>query len=334
MLRSYDELKPEAQRLWDEGKTTTEIARILRVNTSWLSRNVDTTVKPWKEMKYSAMREYKAQGHTMQEVAERFGLSKGSAQRICKGIAPQQAINHNPPKNKGILKADEDVARFIGERMPEAEYAGNYTGADGRVDLRCKKCGAVFNRSMISVRKGHCSCPECAKRKADEAKTIREKAKRLKDEEAERKRKEREAKAQEREAERKRKSEAWKNRPYHKCLVCGTLTQNPKYCCKDCLNKAKQTTHAHRRRARLKAQMVDKDITIEGLFRRDKGVCSLCGGRCDLEDYTVREGVFIAGDWYPSIDHIKPISKGGLHSWGNVQLAHRRCNTLKSDSEL
>ncbi|MBQ1352344.1 MAG: HNH endonuclease [Firmicutes bacterium] len=95
-----------------------------------------------------------------------------------------------------------------------------------------------------------------------------------------------------------------------------------------------QTTHEHRRRARLKAQMVDKDITIEGLFRRDKGVCSLCGGRCDLEDYTVREGVFIAGDWYPSVDHIKPISKGGLHSWGNVQLAHKRCNTLKSDNEF
>ena len=327
MLRSYDELKPEAQRLWDEGKTTTEIAKILRVNTSWLSRNVDTTVKPWKEMKYSAMREYKAQGHTMQEVAERFGLSKASAQRICKGIAPQQAINHNPPKNKGILKADEDVARFIGERMPEAEYAGNYTGADGRVDLRCKQCGTVFNRSMISVRKGHCCCPKCSKKKADEVQAIRKEVKRIKAEEAERKRKDRE----ERKAER-RKIEAEKREARkHPCIVCGTITDRPKYCCTACANKAANKTKEHRRRERIKTQMVDKDITVEGLFRRDVGKCWLCGERCNFEDYTVRDGNFIVGDWYPSIDHVIPLVKGGEHSWANVKLTHHRCNSIKHD---
>lgn len=327
MFRSYDELKPEAQRLWDEGKTTTEIAKLLRVHTSWLSRNIDTTVKPWKEMKYSAMREYKAQGHTMQEVAERFGLSKTSVQRICKGIAPQQAINHNPPKNKGTLKADEDVARFIGERMPEAEYAGNYTGADGRADIKCKTCGTVFNRSMISIRKGHCSCPTCREAELAKVKEQRRIAK-----ESERKRKENERKLQaERKAEKELRSIAWKNRPYHECTVCGTLTQNPKYCCIACRNRAYNSQHEHKRRAVIKAQMVDKDITVEGLYRRDNGVCKICGRRCNWDDYTIKMGNKIAGDWYPSIDHIIPLRHGGLHSWDNVQLAHRRCNYLKGD---
>lgn len=35
------------------------------------------------------------------------------------------------------------------------------------------------------------------------------------------------------------------------------------------------------------------------------------------------------GDNYPSVDHIVPLAKGGLHSWDNVQLAHFKCNTLK-----
>lgn len=57
----------------------------------------------------------------------------------------------------------------------------------------------------------------------------------------------------------------------------------------------------------------------------------LCGGLCDWEDYVVRDGVVICGDWYPSIDHVIPVSKGGLHSWENVKLAHRKCNTRKGN---
>ena len=37
---------------------------------------------------------------------------------------------------------------------------------------------------------------------------------------------------------------------------------------------------------------------------------------------------------YPSIDHIIPVSRGGLHSWDNVRLAHFLCNAVKSDSMI
>lgn len=77
--------------------------------------------------------------------------------------------------------------------------------------------------------------------------------------------------------------------------------------------------------------MVDKDITLQGLFKRDQGVCHICGLRCLWDDYITRDGVVICGEWYPSIDHVIPLAKGGYHSWENVKLAHRRCNTIKSD---
>ena len=57
----------------------------------------------------------------------------------------------------------------------------------------------------------------------------------------------------------------------------------------------------------------------------------ICGRPCDYEDYTVDGDIFIAGNWYPSIDHVIPVSKGGRHSWDNVKLAHRLCNTVKSN---
>ena len=63
--------------------------------------------------------------------------------------------------------------------------------------------------------------------------------------------------------------------------------------------------------------------------KRFRGVCAICGEPCDYCDHEERDGFFIAGDNYPSVDHIVPLAKGGLHSWDNVQLAHFKCNTLK-----
>lgn len=77
----------------------------------------------------------------------------------------------------------------------------------------------------------------------------------------------------------------------------------------------------------------DRDITLEALYNRDGGVCALCGKPCDYENYIFDGNIFIAGNAYPSIDHIKPLSKGGSHTWNNVQLAHKQCNSIKSNKE-
>lgn len=57
------------------------------------------------------------------------------------------------------------------------------------------------------------------------------------------------------------------------------------------------------------------DITLAVLYKRDKAVCQICGEMVE--------------HMQASIDHIKPFHLGGTHTWGNVQLSHVRCNSMK-----
>ena len=87
-------------------------------------------------------------------------------------------------------------------------------------------------------------------------------------------------------------------------------------------------------RNRCKALDPDKDITLEKLYTRDRGICAICGKTCDYSDYVLKDNIFIAGNRYPSIDHIKPLSKSGSHTWDNIQLVHKQCNSKKSNKTL
>ena len=92
-----------------------------------------------------------------------------------------------------------------------------------------------------------------------------------------------------------------------------------------------------KKRKFLKDKVIDKDITLKKLFNRDKGICWICGQMCDYGDYERKNGYFVAGNRYPSIDHVIPRCEGGEHSWANIKLAHRICNTdsfkwMKKDS--
>lgn len=73
----------------------------------------------------------------------------------------------------------------------------------------------------------------------------------------------------------------------------------------------------HRRRALKSGKVYDVDITIEALMQRDDHKCGLCGGYVEWGS--------------ESIDHILPISRGGLHVWSNVQITHRVCNSAKGN---
>lgn len=99
-----------------------------------------------------------------------------------------------------------------------------------------------------------------------------------------------------------------------------------------CSQKCRKKYENRRRDKRIAKDLIDDpEITLESLYRRDNGICHICGKPCNYEDYTVDVGTFIAGNWYPSIDHVIPVSKGGRHSWDNIRLAHRLCNTMKSN---
>lgn len=50
------------------------------------------------------------------------------------------------------------------------------------------------------------------------------------------------------------------------------------------------------------------------VLRRDKYFCQYCGSKKQL-----------------TLDHVIPRSKGGKHTWDNVVIACKRCNSYKSD---
>jgi len=62
---------------------------------------------------------------------------------------------------------------------------------------------------------------------------------------------------------------------------------------------------------------IDKDISLSRIRERCFDVCGICG-----------IGEMLGDKW--SIDHIIPVSKGGPHTWNNVQLAHLSCNVRKN----
>jgi 5-methylcytosine-specific restriction endonuclease McrA len=68
------------------------------------------------------------------------------------------------------------------------------------------------------------------------------------------------------------------------------------------------------RRARKLGQFVES-VDPQRVFERDEGICGICGGEVDREDFHV--------------DHMVPLAKGGKHSYANVQLAHPACNLRK-----
>lgn len=73
---------------------------------------------------------------------------------------------------------------------------------------------------------------------------------------------------------------------------------------------------ANTRRAITKRVFVET-VDPRIVFDRDQGVCGIC--RRDVDPVTPWE-----------VDHVMPISKGGLHCYANVQLAHRKCNRSKA----
>lgn len=60
------------------------------------------------------------------------------------------------------------------------------------------------------------------------------------------------------------------------------------------------------------------------IFERDEWICGLCSTLIDRH---------LRGDsWMrATLDHIVPLSKGGTHTFDNVQAAHWRCNMAKGD---
>jgi len=115
------------------------------------------------------------------------------------------------------------------------------------------------------------------------------------------------------------------------CKICGALfdiidTASNVTCSVEC-SKALKRYHADKR---IPDEQRRDEISLNRLYKRDGGICYLCGGRCDWNDWRVAaSGNKYPGDKYPTIDHVVPVSRGGLDAWENVRLACWKCNIEK-----
>lgn len=271
--------------------------------------------------------EYRKQGHYIRECCEHFGVKESYVLAACRGITYPWKYDYETCRQAALKQAEartadeQTIINAINANTPTLEYVSGYTENDGSVMVRSKVCGHVFETSCVSIRHGKTKeCPECRRI----AKEREERKKRIK--------------AYERERTRRLRFKSVQLE-MGVCQCCGAVFVNDKrrtkFCSEECMKKQANSVSKDKRLKKMRSRIVDRDITLKGLYRRDKGRCQICGMICDWNDYEVREGgAFIANGNYPSIDHIVPLAKGGKHEWANIQLACRKCNTIKSDRIL
>lgn len=268
-----------------------------------------------KQERNIKMRAFVKEGHSREEAAEKYGVAVGTAKEICRGLGQCIEITYRNQYTNGQFDGEENARHIIEERAPGFEYVDGYTGADNKVNVRCKVCGTVTSRSMITIRHKSAVCRTCEERKHQER------------QEQERQKRDRERLK----VEFQKAVVNYKVQKFNVCKCCNGLfigTGKQIFCSAECRKRYNDAKKKDRRIRKIKE--VQKDvIDIKRLYERDKGICHLCGGLCDWNDYIIKNGVFIAGNSYPSIDHITPISRNGEHSWTNVKLAHRICNTRR-----
>jgi 5-methylcytosine-specific restriction endonuclease McrA len=128
------------------------------------------------------------------------------------------------------------------------------------------------------------------------------------------------------------------------CLTCNATRNNKlqkwkKYCspvCKPKPAKTNKNTPAYRRAKkawRLKRKAIERGATIAekfhpfDIFDRDGWKCQICGTKTPK----ALRGTYKPNA--PELDHIVPISKGGVHSMSNSQTSCRSCNAAKSNKD-
>lgn len=220
-------------------------------------------------------------------------------------------------------------AKVFAERLHSKDntkvYHSGYIDIDSRCNIRCLKCNAIYSITATIIRNKakYIRCLNCERIARDNKKQER-KALLLKNKE------------HKKELTRIKNSLKYKQIEFNICVGCGKLfIGNTMYCSQRCSKKQEDRRKEHRRRIRTKSNgSFDNDITLDKLINRDNNICYLCGKECNTNDYEVINNTFIAGNYYPSIEHIIPLAKGGTHTWENIKLAHRICNTLKRDKIL
>lgn len=112
------------------------------------------------------------------------------------------------------------------------------------------------------------------------------------------------------------------------CRECGDLfcpaIGRRVFCSQACNAKDDRRKNKLKRKAAMRGAVIEK-VNPSIVFDRDGWQCRQCG--CD----TPPSDRGTCKSTAPELDHIYPISKGGLHSYANTQCLCRACNHAKAD---
>lgn len=254
------------------------------------------------------VRELAHEGLSTNNIGKVLNLTKEQVKHIFK----KNNISNGLKFEKGVVEIESRVHERTNGRF---RYANGYKTVDNPIIIACNTCGAERIASAQFLRRNsiiRCySCDEARKQtKLKEAFNSKIKRYIL-------------------------LSGIKLKLKVNKCTYCGKKfvdTKVYKYCSKQCVRRTNDLKKSDARRERIESNGIKENITLPRLFKRDKGVCHICKGKCDYNDYEIKGNAFYAKDNYPSRDHVIPLSKGGTHTWDNVKLAHMRCNTIKNNN--
>ena len=306
---------------------------------------------------------YYAGGHSVRETAEKFGVTTWQVNNLAKKRrltnGRQFHDTGRKPNSKAQIAAREKQKERARQRIIDRleslgfEYIDGYTDQYGKVRFRCCECGSEYERSAEHVRDGNVVCKKCEHEKT----LIRQ------SEEKKRQQAESEQRKAEKEAERIKNNplglssyQLEREKKLDEVFVCkecgkeytprqyvasygGKTFSNPGFCSFECKKKTlNRITHEarkrrigadnHRHRAHKYGCDYDSSVTLPKLIKLKGLRCGICGGMCNPKDHA---WTIYMGPTSPTIDHIVPMSKGGGHTWDNVQVAHAICNSYKCD---
>lgn len=92
-------------------------------------------------------------------------------------------------------------------------------------------------------------------------------------------------------------------------------------------NNPEKYRKRNRTRRALKQTTQVESINEKEIYLRDGWICQHCKKK-------VNKKLKHPDPMSPSLDHIVPLSRGGTHTYSNVQLAHLTCNISKHTSVL
>lgn len=100
------------------------------------------------------------------------------------------------------------------------------------------------------------------------------------------------------------------------CTVCHAQFTSPHTSDRTCSDKCSKQHQTRRRRNK-------RNRAKQRIYNQNNNQCQLCGRKVDLTSTHKH--------WRPSLDHIRPKSKGGPNETRNLQLTHALCNTYKGN---